>query len=59
MLGQVFNIFYAKVTPLQAMKAHGDVDGSVHIFIATVLGRGRAANPTLARLYPSTNFIGG
>ena len=27
-----------KVSPLQAMKAHGDVDVRVHIFTATALG---------------------
>ena len=29
-----------KVSPLQAMEAHGDVDARVHIFTATALGRG-------------------
>ena len=27
-----------KVSPLQAMKAHGDVNARVHIFTATALG---------------------
>ena len=27
-----------KVSPLQAKKAHGDVDARVHIFTATALG---------------------
>ena len=30
-----------KVSPLQAMKAHGGVDARDHIFTATALGRGR------------------
>ena len=41
-----------KVSPLQALKAHGDVDARVHIFTATALGRGRVASPTLGCLYP-------
>ena len=41
-----------KVSPLQAMKTHGDVDSRVHIFPATALGRERVAKPTLDRLYP-------
>ena len=38
------------------MKAHGDVDARVHIYIATALGRGRVANPMLGCLYPSLIF---
>ena len=41
-----------KVSPLQAMKAHGDVDARVHIYTATPLGRGRVASPMLGHLYP-------
>ena len=41
-----------KGSPLQAMKAHGDVDARVHLFTATALGWGRMASPTLGRLYP-------
>ena len=41
-----------KVSPLQAMKAHGVVDARVHIFTATALGWGRVASPTLGHLYP-------
>ena len=37
------------------MKAHGDVDARVHIFIATALGWGRVASPMLGRLYPRGN----
>ena len=52
-----------KVSPLQAMKAHGDVDARVHIFTAKALGRGRVASPRLGHLYPGeipgTHFIGG
>ena len=33
------------------MKAQGDVDARVHIFSATVLGKGRVANHTLDRFY--------
>ena len=40
-----------KVFPLQAMKAHGDVDARVHIFTAKALGWGRVASPMLGRLY--------
>ena len=51
------------VSPLQAMKAHGDVDARVHIFTAMALGRGRVASPMLGRLYPGkapgTHFVGG
>ena len=37
-----------------------DVDARVHIFIATALGWGRVASPTLGSLYPpGTHFIGG
>ena len=44
-----------KISPLQAMKAHGDVDTRVHIFIFTALGWGRVASPTLGHLYPRGN----
>ena len=37
----------------------GDVDARVHIFVATALGWGTVASPTLGRLYPSTHFIWG
>ena len=40
-----------KVTPLQAMKAMGDVDAMVHIYIGTALGRGRVACPMLCHFY--------
>ena len=48
-------IYIVKVSPLQAMEAHGDVDARVHIFTAMALGRGRMASPTLGRLYPRRN----
>ena len=57
MYGYVY-IYKVKVSPLQAMKAHGDVDARVHIFTATALGRGRVASPTPGRLYPGTHFMG-
>ena len=34
------------------MKAHGDVDGRVHILKAMALGRGRVASPTLGTFTP-------
>ena len=34
------------------MKLMGDVDARVHLFLATTLGGGRLASPTLGRLYP-------
>ena len=40
-----------KISPLQAMKAHGDVNASVNIYTDMALGRGRLASPTLGRLY--------
>ena len=53
-----------KVSPLQAMKAHGGCRCKVHIFTATALGRGRITSLTLDHLYPRgkapcTNFVGG
>ena len=53
-----------KVSPLQGLKAHGDVDARVHIYTATALGRGRVASSTLGRFYPGesppgTHFTGG
>ena len=43
-----------KVSPLQAMNAHGECGcKSPHIaYIAKALGRGRTATPTFGRLYP-------
>ena len=41
-----------QVSPLQAIKNHGDVAAIVHIFEATALGRGREASPAFGRLYP-------
>ena len=41
-----------KVSPLQAMKAHGDLDARVHIYTATALGGCSMASPTLGHLYP-------
>ena len=37
-----------KLSPLQAMKAKGDVNARVHIYI----GRGRVVSPTLGSLEP-------
>ena len=34
-----------KVSPLQTIKAYGDVDTMIHIFAATALGRVRVASP--------------
>ena len=39
-----------KVSPLQTMKAYGDVNARVDIFAALRLGRGRVASPTLGHL---------
>ena len=51
-----------KVSPLQAMKAHENVDLRVHISAATTLGRDMVASPTLGCLYPrgspGTHFTG-
>ena len=44
-----------KVSPLQVMKGHGRVDVMAHIYIATALGGGRMASPTLGRLYSREN----
>ena len=41
-----------KVSPSQAMEAHGDVNARDHIHTVTALERGRVANPSLSRLYP-------
>ena len=49
-----------KVSPLQAIKAHGDV--GVHVFAATSLGRGRVVNlrsTVLTPESPGTHFKGG
>ena len=52
-------------TPLQAMKAHGDMDASVHVglFGAVAIVRGKVACPMLGRLSfrksPRTHFLGG
>ena len=40
-----------KVSPLQAIKAHGHVDARVHICTDMTLRRGRVASPTIGRLY--------
>ena len=40
-----FNI-QVKVTPLQAMKAQGDVDARYHIFAAMELGSAMVSSPT-------------
>ena len=43
---------WVKESPLQALKAHGDVDRRVLILAATALRRkGKVASPTLDRLY--------
>ena len=44
-----------KVSPLQDMKAHGDVDARVHIYTVTALVRGWVASPSLGSLYPPGN----
>ena len=41
-----------KVSPLQSMKAHEDVDARVHICAVTALGRGKQACPTLTVFTP-------
>ena len=41
-----------KVSPLQARRPMSDVDARVHIFVATTVGGGRIASPTLGRLLP-------
>ena len=41
-----------KVSPLQTMEMHGDVDVRVHMFVAKALGRSMVASSTLGRLYP-------
>ena len=43
-----------KVSPLHAT---GDVDARAHIYIATALGRGRVAGPTLDRLYSRESIL--
>ena len=43
--------YKVKVSPLQTMKAKGDVAARVHIYTATTLGRGREASPMLGHLY--------
>ena len=40
-----------KVTQLQSMKSHSDVNARDHIFAAAAPGRDRVASPTLDRLY--------
>ena len=40
-----------KVSHYRPWKPTGDVDARIHIFIATAVGRGRVASPTLGRLY--------
>ena len=62
-----------KVSPLQAMNTHGDVelqvmnaqgdvDARVNIFTATALGTGKVTSPMLGHLYPrespGTHFAG-
>ena len=41
-----------KVSPLQAMKAHGGCGCKGPHIHSTALGRGRVASPMLGRLYP-------
>ena len=39
------------VSPLQAMKAPGNLNARVDMFIATALGKDRVARPKLGRIY--------